>query len=362
MNCARRNVTWPRLLTFALSHLSSPERSFANGDCTSGARAHNSTQSRGTDERTGASRRQRGLQKFKTNTEGKNADYIPVLAQVDPKLFGVVIVTTDAQVVSAGDVDHAFSIQSISKVFSLALAMEELGAAKVFDKIGSEPTGRPFNSVEAVVDMPSHTGNPLVNAGAIATVSLIPATTADARWAKILDYYSRAAGEKLTLLPDVYKSEAATNTGNKALAALLLKYERIYSDPVEAVDVYTKQCSVGVNAKQLAVMGATLANNGINPLTGEQVIKRENVPEILSAMTMAGLYDGSGGWAWHVGLPSKSGVGGGIVSVVPGKGAIAVFAPPLDKAGNSVKAQLVIHYIAEQLGINLFSPRSVGLK
>ena len=304
----------------------------------------------------------RAYQKFKTNTEGKNADYIPVLAQVDPKLFGVVIVTTDAQVVSAGDVDHAFSIQSISKVFSLALAMEELGAEKVFDKIGSEPTGRPFNSVEAVVDMPSHTGNPLVNAGAIATVSLIPATTADARWAKILDYYSRAAGEKLTLLPDVYKSEAATNTGNKALAALLLKYERIYSDPVEAVDVYTKQCSVGVNAKQLAVMGATLANNGINPLTGEQVIKRENVPEILSAMTMAGLYDGSGGWAWHVGLPSKSGVGGGIVSVVPGKGAIAVFAPPLDKAGNSVKAQLVIHYIAEQLGINLFSPRSVGLK
>ncbi len=301
-------------------------------------------------------------QKFKTNTEGKNADYIPVLAQVDPKLFGVVIVTTDAQVVSAGDVDHAFSIQSISKVFSLALAMEELGAEKVFDKIGSEPTGRPFNSVEAVVDMPTHTGNPLVNAGAIATVSLIPAPTADARWAKILDYYSRAAGEKLTLLPDVYKSEAATNTGNKALAALLLKYERIYSDPVEAVDVYTKQCSVGVNAKQLAVMGATLANNGINPLTGEQVIKRENVPEILSAMTMAGLYDGSGGWAWNVGLPSKSGVGGGIVSVVPGKGAIAVFAPPLDKAGNSVKAQLVIHYIAEQLGINLFSPRSVGLK
>lgn len=301
-------------------------------------------------------------QKFKNNTEGKNADYIPVLAQVDPKLFGVVIVTTDAQVVSAGDVDHAFSIQSISKVFSLALAMEELGAEKVFDKIGSEPTGRPFNSVDAVVDMPSHTGNPLVNAGAIATVSLIPASTADARWVEILDYYSRAAGEKLTLLPDVYKSEAATNTGNKALAALLLKYERIYSDPVEAVDVYTKQCSVGVNAKQLAVMGATLANNGINPLTGEQVIKRENVPEILSAMTMAGLYDGSGGWAWNVGLPSKSGVGGGFVSVVPGKGAIAVFAPPLDKAGNSVKAQLVIHYIAEQLGINLFSPRSVGLK
>jgi len=301
-------------------------------------------------------------EKFKTNTEGKNADYIPVLAQVDSKLFGIVVISTDGQVASAGDIDHAFSIQSIAKVFSLALAMEELGPAKVFEKIGSEPTGRPFNSVEAVVDMPTHTGNPMVNAGAIATVSLISAPSADAKWNKLLDFYSKAAGEKLKLLEDVYKSEAATNTGNRALAALLLKYERIYADPLESVDVYTKQSSVGVTAKQLAVMGATLANHGTNPITGEHVIKRENVPEILATMTMAGLYDGSGGWAWHVGLPAKSGVGGGIIAVVPGKGAIAVFAPPLDKAGNSVKAQLVIGYVADKLGINLFSPRSVGLK
>src|SRR5215467_131194 len=301
-------------------------------------------------------------EKFKSNTEGKNADYIPALAQVDPKLFGIVVVSTDGQLVSAGDINHAFSIQSISKVFSLALAMNELGADKVFEKIGSEPTGRPFNSVEAVVDMPTHTGNPFVNAGAIATVSLISAPSADAKWQKILDFYSKVAGEKLTLLQDVYKSEAATNTGNKALAALLLKYERIYADTLESVDVYTKQCSVGVTAKQLAMMAATLANNGINPSTGEQVIKRENVPEILATMTMAGLYDGSGGWAWHVGLPAKSGVGGGIIAVVPGKGAIAVFAPPLDKAGNSVKAQLAIAYVADKLGINLYSPRSVGVK
>ena len=301
-------------------------------------------------------------EKFKGNTEGKNADYIPELAKVDSKLYGIVIVTADGQVVTAGDVDKAFSIQSISKVFSLALAMEELGPDKVFEKIGSEPTGRPFNSVEAVVDMPTHTGNPLVNAGAIATVSLISSPSADAKWNKILAFYGKAAGEKLTILNDVYKSEAATNTGNKALAALLLKYERIYADTLESVDVYTKQCSVGVTAKQLATMGATLANFGANPVTGEQVIKRDNVPEILSAMTMAGLYDGSGGWAWHVGLPAKSGVGGGIIAVVPGKGAIAVFAPPLDKAGNSVKAQLAIAYVAEKLGINLYSPRSVGVK
>jgi glutaminase len=300
--------------------------------------------------------------KFKGDMSGKNADYIPYLAQVDSNMFGIAVVTTDNQVLTVGDVKYSFSIQSISKVFTLALAMEELGADKVFEKIGSEPTGRPFNSPLAVVDMPTHTGNPLVNAGAIATTSLISGKNAAEKWSKILDFYSQAAGEKLVLIDEVYKSEAATNTGNKALSYLLAKYDRIYADPFESVDVYTKQCSVGVNATQLARMGATLANNGVNPATGEQVIKRENIPEILSAMTMAGLYDGSGGWAWHVGLPAKSGVGGGIVAIAPGKGAIAVFAPPLDEAGNSVKAQKVIDYVAQRLNYNLYSPSSVGLK
>jgi glutaminase len=301
-------------------------------------------------------------EKFKTDTSGKNADYIPYLAQVDPKLFGVAIVTTDNQQLTIGDVKYSFSIQSISKVYTLALAMEELGAEEVFKKIGSEPTGRAFNSPIAVVDMPTHTANPLVNAGAIATTSLISGKSADEKWSKILDFYSKAAGEKLTLIDEVYKSEAATNTGNKALSYLLAKYDRIYADPFESVDIYTKQCSVGVNASQLARMGATLANNGINPATGEQVIKSENIAHILSTMAMAGLYDGSGGWAWKVGLPAKSGVGGGIVAIAPGKGAIAVFAPPLDEAGNSVKAQEVIDYVAEKLDYNLFSPSSVGLK
>jgi glutaminase len=299
---------------------------------------------------------------FKNDMSGKNADYIPELAKVDPKLFGVAIVTTDNQSLAVGDVTQPFSIQSISKVFTLALAMDELGPDKVFQKIGSEPTGRAFNSPDAVVDMPTHTGNPLVNAGAIATTSLISGKTADEKWNKILSFYSKVAGEKLALLKDVYKSEAATNTGNKALAMLLAKYDRIYADPFESVDVYTKQCSVGVNATQLARMGATLANNGINPATGQQVIKAEDIPHILSTMTVAGLYDGSGGWAWHVGLPAKSGVGGGIVAVVPGKGAIAVFAPPLDEAGNSVKAQKVIDYVANKLNYNLYSPSSVGWK
>jgi glutaminase len=299
--------------------------------------------------------------KFKSEKGGKNADYIPALAKVDSKLFGIAVISTDNQVYSVGDVTYSFSIQSISKVFTLALAMEELGADAVFQKIGSEATGRPFNSVNAVVDMPTHTGNPLVNAGAIATASLISGTE-DQKWNKILDFYSKAAGEKLTLLNDIYKSEAATNQGNQALAALLRKYDRIYADPPQSVDVYTKQCSVGVNAKELAMMGATLANNGVNPATGQRLIKAENVPHILSAMMTAGLYDGSGGWAWHVGLPAKSGVGGGIIAIVPGKGAIAVFAPPLDEAGNSVKAQKVIAYVAQKLDYNLFTPASVGVK
>ena len=299
---------------------------------------------------------------FKNDTNGKNADYIPVLAQVDSKLYGIAIVTTDGRVYRIGDVDHPFSIQSISKVFTLALVMEEQGAEEVFKKIGSEPTGRPFNSIPAVVDMPTHAGNPYVNAGAIATASLISGGSPDEKWNKLLAFFSKAAGMQLSLLGDVYKSEAATNTGNKAISMLLAKYDRIYADPFDSVDVYTKACSVGVTASQLAAMGATLANNGKNPLTGEQVIKRENVPHILSAMMMAGLYDGSGGWAWHVGIPAKSGVGGGIVAVMPGKGAMAVFAPPLDEAGNSVKAQKAIAYVADQLNMNIFSPGSVGLR
>ena len=301
-------------------------------------------------------------EKFRNDPGGKNADYIPYLAQVDSKLFGIAVVTTDNQVLTLGDVNYSFSIQSISKVFTLALAMEELGPDKVFQQIGSEPTGRAFNSVPAVVDMPTHSGNPLVNAGAIATTSLVSGKSSDDKWNKILAFYGKVAGERLSLIDEVYKSEAATNAGNKALAMLLAKYDRIYADPFESVDIYTKQCSVGVNAIQLARMGATLANNGINPATGEQVIKREDVPYILATMTMAGLYDSSGAWAWHVGLPAKSGVGGGIVAVAPGKGAIAVFAPPLDEAGNSVKAQKVIEYVAQKLNFNLYSPSSVGLK
>jgi glutaminase len=300
--------------------------------------------------------------KFKADTKGKNADYIPYLAQVDSNLFAISVVTTNGQIYSVGDIEYAFSIQSISKVYSLALAMEELGANEVLSRIGSEPTGRPFNSVSAVVDMPTHTGNPLVNAGAIATVSLLHAKDANDKWNKILAFYDAAAGEKLTLIDEVYKSEAATNQGNRALAALLLKYERIYADPLESVDVYTKQCSVGVNTKQLGMMGAPLAIMARTRSQAKQVMKPENIPQSLSTMTVAGLYDGSGGWAWSVGLPAKSGVGGGILAVVPGQGAISVFSPRLDEAGNSVKAQEVISYITNKLNLNLYDTAPDPLK
>ena len=304
---------------------------------------------------------QEAYEAFKNDAEGKNADYIPALARVDSKLWGIAAVTTDGEVFTVGDTNHAFSIQSISKMFTLALALEEHGAAKVLERIGNEPTGRPFNSLTALDDMPGHTSNPAVNAGAIATTSLISGATADARWNKILGFYSKAAGERLSLIEEVYKSEAATNLRNRGIAFALANWERIYSDPLETVDIYTKQCSVGVTAKQLAMMGAMLANNGIHPISGEILMRRENIPRVLAAMLLNGLYDGSGNWAWTVGIPAKSGVGGAILAVVPGKGAIVGFAPPLDQAGNSVKAQKALRFVAERLGVNLLSPQSVGI-
>lgn len=300
--------------------------------------------------------------KYKELPGGKNADYIPYLAQIDPHLFGLAVVTVDGHVYTRGDADFSFAIESISKVFTLALVMDERGPDAVFKQVGAEPTGRPFNSILALEDLPGHTGNPFVNPGAIATTSLVKGTTEAGKWDSILGFYSKLAGTKLSLIDEVYTSEASTNTRNKAIASLLAGYGKMYADSAESTDIYTKQCSVGVSAKQLAVMGATLANNGINPITGAKVVDAANIPHILAVMMMAGLYDGSGAWAWNVGIPAKSGVGGGILAIVPGKGAIVAFAPPLDSAGNSVKAQKSIASVADALGINIFSASSVGLK
>jgi glutaminase len=294
--------------------------------------------------------------KFKDDKGGKNADYIPALAKVPSNLFGITVVTVDGKIISAGDVDYSFSMQSCSKVFTMCLVMQESGDKAIYDKINVEPTGEAFNSIRAIEEGDGRADNPFVNPGAIATVSLVKAKNAQERWDKILHTYNKFAGEKLTVLEDIYKSEADTNFRNRGIAHVLFNSGHLYAEPLECTDVYTRQCSVGVTCQQLAVMGSVLANHGINPVTKERCLAAPYVPKVLSVMTMAGFYDGSGAWAWNAGLPAKTGVGGGIVAVVPGQMAIAGFAPPLDKFGNSVRAQEAIRFLSEQLELNIFGP------
>jgi glutaminase len=296
--------------------------------------------------------------RFKNDNRGKNADYIPALAKVPSDLFGITIVTLDGKVINVGDVDYAFSMQSCSKVFTMCQVMQESGDQAIYDKISVEPTGERFNSIVAIEEGDGRADNPFVNPGAIATVSLVKAKNAQERWDKIIACYDKFAGEKLSVLEDIYKSEAETNYRNRGIAHILYNSGHLYAEPLECTDVYTKQCSVGVTCKQLAIMGSVLANHGINPVTKERCLEAKYVPKVLSVMTIAGFYDGSGAWAWNAGLPAKTGVGGGIVAVVPGKMSIVGFSPPLDKFGNSVRAQEAIRYIAEQLDLSIFgSPK-----
>ena len=285
-------------------------------------------------------------ERYRTLDEGKNADYIPALAKVDPRLFGVALVTVDGKVFQKGDVGSQFSIQSISKVFTLASVMETAGSSAVEEKIGVDATGQVFNSIVAIEQMRGKEMNPFVNPGAIATTSLVEGKTGEEKWARILAIHEAFAGRKLSIDEEVYRSEAATNDRNQAIAKLMHAYGRLYFDPAISTDVYTRQCSISVSASDLAVMAATLANGGKNPVTGKQAMSWENVPPLLAVMATAGLYDDSGIWLYRVGLPAKSGVGGGIIAVAPGRYGIAVFSPRLDAAGNSVRAQKVIRDIA----------------
>jgi len=292
--------------------------------------------------------------KFSDVKEGKNADYIKELAAVDPNIFGIALVTADGQVYTKGDVDSKVSIQSVSKVFTMAKVIEEQGHQALQDKIGVDATGEVFNSITAVERMRGKEINPLVNPGAIASTSLIGGADSAAKWKNIVQVQSDFAGRPLSLNMPVYISEAGDNLRNQAIAHLLLAYGRMYFDPVQATDIYTKQCALNVNAKDLATMAATLANGGINPVTKKKVVTPETVMYTLPVMASAGLYDDSGIWYYNSGLPAKSGVGGGLLAVCPGKFGIAVVSPPLDAAGNSVKAQLVIKYVVEKLGVNPF--------
>jgi glutaminase len=293
--------------------------------------------------------------KFQAETGGKNADYIPALAKVPSNLFGIALVTSDGQVFAVGDSESLFSIQSISKVFTMAQVMQEQGEEVFLEGVGVDATGQVFNSIVAIEQYKGHQMNPLVNPGAIATSGKVAGATDPEKWGKILGIHSDFAGRQLEVNQEVYESEAATNQRNQAIGALMSAYGLITDDPKMVTDVYTRQCSINVSAKDLATMAGTLANGGRNPVTKKQVLAPEHVPNVLAVMATAGLYDDSGIWLYNVGLPAKSGVGGGIIAVAPGKFGIAAFSPPLDAAGNSVRAQKAIQHVVEALGANPYA-------
>ena len=289
-----------------------------------------------------------------SDQSGANASYIPALAKVPSNLFGLTAVTADGTVLETGDSSYPFAIESISKVFSMALVMEAVGAQEMLKKVGADPTGLPFNSVMALELHRGKPLSPLVNAGAMATVSLLPAANADEKWQKILDGYSQFAGHSLEVMDAVYTSEAATNSHNRGIAWLMSSYGTLYDDPDTTCDIYTKQCSIAITCKDLAVMGSTLANGGVNPITGKAIINPEFLPHIFAEMTMEGLYGASGDFAYTVGLPGKSGVGGGLLAVVPGQLALSAFSPRLDPIGNSVRGQKAMRFISDALDLSLY--------
>jgi len=292
---------------------------------------------------------------FKDLKEGANADYIPALAKVDSNIFGIALVTADGRVYTKGDVSSEVSIQSISKVFTMAKVIEEQGPDAIAGNMGVDATGQVFNSINAVEQYKGAEMNAMVNPGAITATSMVSGSSREEIWNKILAYYSDFAGRQLGVNQEVFKSEAETNQRNQAIAMLMYAYGHIKADPLRATDIYTEQCSVSVNAKDLATMAATLANGGTNPVTGKAVLQSKYVPNVLAVMATAGLYDDSGKWLFRTGLPGKSGVGGGIIAVSPGRFGIAVISPPLDAAGNSVKAQKAIESISNALGGNPYA-------
>jgi glutaminase len=291
---------------------------------------------------------------FKSNTDGQNSQVYPALARVPSQLFGICVVGTSGKIYAAGDSEYEFTIMSVSKPFVFALVAELLGTDTVRERIGVNATGRAFNSVEGIERGDDGRTNPMVNSGAIATTSLVPGANRAEKWQFIHMGLSRFAGRELPLNEEVYASATETNFRNQSLARMLQSYGRIYTDPAEAVDLYTKQCSLNVSARDLAIMGATLADGGVNPLTKERVIDPMVCHYALAVMATAGLYETSGDWLYDIGLPGKSGIGGGIVTVSPGKGGVGTFSPLLDKAGNSVKGQLANKFLSQHLGMDLF--------
>ncbi|WIB79164.1 glutaminase A [Curtobacterium sp. MCPF17_002] len=296
---------------------------------------------------------------FAGETSGIVADYIPALAAADPTWSALSVAEANGARHSVGDALVEFSIQSISKAFVFALVCQQIGHRRAAELVGVNNTGLPFNSVTAIELNDGHPMNPMVNAGALATTALMPGATPGAKWNAVQDGLSAFAGRRLELDIAVYESEAATNLRNKSIARLLESYGRLAFDPLQTTDVYTKQCSLNVTTEDLAVMGATLADGGVNPVTGVRVVDAEVCQHVLAAMAASGLYERSGEWLYDIGLPGKSGVSGGILTIAPGKGGLATFSPPLDPAGNSVRGVLATTWLSRTLGLNLFASADV---
>ena len=305
---------------------------------------------------------EQAYEQVKGNTDGKNADYIPYLAHIDRNLFGISICLLDGQTIEIGDAGYRFGIESVSKVHTAILALRQQGAQKVLDMIGADATGLPFNSIIAILLENDHPSTPLVNAGAIAACSMVlPTGDSDKKWKAIVSNITDLCGSAPQLIDELYQSETATNFNNRSIAWLLKNYDRIYDDPDLSLDLYTRQCSLGITAQQLSVAAATIANQGINPVTKQQVFEAELAPKITSMIGSVGFYEHTGDWMYSSGIPAKTGVGGGVMGVLPGVFGISAFAPPLDGSGNSVKAQLAIKFIMNKLGLNVFNGLSVSV-
>lgn len=299
---------------------------------------------------------------YKNNTDGKNADYIPYLANIDKNLFGLSICLLDGTTIQLGDSAYRFGIESVSKVHTAILALRQYGAQKLLDMIGADATGLPFNSIMAILLENDHPSTPLVNAGAIAACSMVqPIGDASKKWEAIVSNITELCGSAPQLIDELYKSESATNFNNRSIAWLLKNYNRIYDDPDMSLDLYTRQCSLGITAAQLSVCAATIAGNGLNPVTKKQVFDSSLSPKITSLIATVGFYEHTGDWLYTSGIPAKTGVGGGVMGVLPGQFGIAAFAPPIDSAGNSVKAQLAIKHVMNKLGLSVFGGNRVTI-
>ena len=299
---------------------------------------------------------QNAYDKLRSTTGGKNASYIPYLAQVDPNLFGISVCLLDGTIISVGDAEHTFGIESVSKVPTAILAMREYGALDILEKVGADATGLPFKSIMALLLEKDRPSSPLVNAGAIAACSLVePVGNEEEKWKAIVGNITELTGREPQVIQELYASESSSDFNNRSIAWLLKDYGRIYDDPDLSLDLYTRQCSLGTTARDLAVMAATIANDGFNPVTGKQVFSADLAPKVTSMITTVGFYERTGDWLYKSGLPAKSGVGGGVLGVMPGMFGIAAFSPPLDEAGNSVKAQLALREIMGELELNIFA-------